>query len=267
MKVDCHTHSFCSHDGKASIADMIKGAKERDVSYFAVTEHADRDYLFLTTEQRIRQLDYQKYRKTWEEAVRGQTGIKVLYGVECGFTKDSAPVYKKELAENSFDVIINSVHTVNGHDAYFQKSYDGKTEKEVYSEYLTCVLDSIKADYPYDVVAHIGYVLRYAPFENKSFLSGCGDLIDEILKEIVDRGKTLELNTNVKDLPTPCLPQREIFHRYRELGGENISFGSDAHLPERILDKYDQAVEIVKNLGFKYWTIYEQRKEVKVKID
>ena len=47
--------------------------------------------------------------------------------------------------------------------------------------------------------------------------------------------------------------------RYKELGGELITIGSDAHRPEDIGFAYDRTEALLKELGYKYYAVYKQR--------
>ena len=85
------------------------------------------------------------------------------------------------------------------------------------------------------------------------------------MKKIVEKGKTIEINSNVKT--GDFMPTAEIVARYRELGGENITFSSDAHITTRVGEMYDVAKEMAKSAGFRYWTVYRERKPIKIPIE
>ena len=87
-----------------------------------------------------------------------------------------------------------------------------------------------------------------------------GDDIDVILKLLIDNEKALEVNTGGfnKGLDHPN-PREEILKRYKELGGELITIGSDAHRPEDIGFAYDRTEALLKDLGYKYYAVYKQR--------
>ncbi len=72
--------------------------------------------------------------------------------------------------------------------------------------------------------------------------------------------KGIELNTaalakGMKE-PNPCT---DVLKRYRELGGEIVTIGSDAHKPEQIAFAFDRAARILISCGFKYYTTFENR--------
>jgi histidinol-phosphatase (PHP family) len=55
-------------------------------------------------------------------------------------------------------------------------------------------------------------------------------------------------------------PLPDILARYREMGGELITVGSDAHVPERIAGRFEETAGILRSLGFRYYAIYKERK-------
>ena len=55
-------------------------------------------------------------------------------------------------------------------------------------------------------------------------------------------------------------PCRFILKRYRELGGEILTTGSDAHKPQDMAFAFDIIVDLLKDCGFSYYTLFHQRK-------
>lgn len=242
---------------------MAEKGKELDLKYMAFTDHCDRDYAKLYKYIHVRQLDAEKYLAAVTEMKNNYPFLAV--GIELGYSPLAEADYKK-LPLHKFDYVINSVHTVYGLDCYNKEFFDGKSKEEAYGKYLKCVSESVDASYSFDTITHLGFVRKNAPYEDNSMpMSLFGDQIDEILKKIIDKNKTLELNSNVKS--KDFMPVAEIVARYRELGGENICFSSDAHFTARIGEMYADAAELTKQLGFRYWTVYRERIMQKIKID
>ena len=108
---------------------------------------------------------------------------------------------------------------------------------------------------------HLDYVVRYGPTKNQNYrYADHAEVIDEILRTLIENEKGIEINTGGFrcDIGTtnPCL---EIVKRYRELGGEIITIGSDAHSTEYLQDHFDDAAEMLKEAGFKYYSVFENR--------
>ena len=55
-------------------------------------------------------------------------------------------------------------------------------------------------------------------------------------------------------------PLPEILARYRELGGELITIGSDAHVPEKVAGRFKETADILRSLGFTHYAVYKERK-------
>ncbi|MFA5449683.1 MAG: histidinol-phosphatase HisJ family protein [Clostridia bacterium] len=263
--LDTHTHTKFSHDGRMSLYNAVIRAREMGLKYFAATEHLDRDYYYCSGRERFApQLNIKKYLDEAEKIREVAGDMLVAFGVECGYSLQAQERYKEDFEKYNFDLIINSVHTVNNRDMYFLPKNDLSNKEPIYRQYLLAVLDSVKNQIDYDIVGHLGYVARYVGFDNRNLYEPqFVEIVDEILTEIIARGKTLEMNTRVKDIQAVAIPEEKILVRYRELGGENISFGSDAHSLEDIAMNYTAAAALAKKVGFSHWTAYIQRKPIK----
>lgn len=263
--IDTHTHSNHSHDGRQRIESIVKKAKSLKIEYVAVTDHCDWDYLSIDGYEYFQQLDIEGYLKEIERIRDKTKGLYLAVGLELGYHKDANGKYRDYIPFDRFDYIINSVHSIGNHDVYFPAYFENKERKEAYGDYLLGVLDSLNAPYPYNTVGHIGYVAKNSVYEKKILMrEDFPDIIDTILKTIIEKDKTLELNANIKD--DICMPNMSIIKRYHELGGENITFGSDAHKTNRLGEGYSEIKDLALSLGFKYWTIYKSQAAQKVKI-
>ena len=123
-------------------------------------------------------------------------------------------------------------------------------------------LKNIIAHDCFDVAGHLDFVVRYGPNKNVCYsYEKYRDVFDEILKVLVEKGKGIECNTAgfKAGLGHPH-PTEAILKRYRELGGEILTLGSDAHVPEYVAYHFDQVGELLKGCGFRYYTVFKNRK-------
>ncbi len=265
---DMHTHSApASHDGRNTLHEMLAAAQKKGIAFYGVSNHFDYDY---NEEERARFVngDEEEYFHTARHLQEDYEGVmNVAIGAEFGYADDPsvwgryATTYEKYRP----DYVINSVHSIGGRDFACQTL--PKSEEEVYTAYLRLVRKSLDASYPYDVVGHIEYVVRYVPFANRAIsLENYGALIDDILRTIIAKGKILEVNTAIKGLPRISLPDLPIVKRYYELGGRKISYGSDAHGVERIGDKREEVVAALKAVGFTHITVPFKGEYIQVEI-
>jgi histidinol-phosphatase (PHP family) len=239
--------------------ELITTAIGLNLDYLAVTDHMDRDFLFCTNCKPVAQIDLPAYAKAVTEAkARYGDRLNLAFGIECGYSEASAEMCKKELSGYDFDLIINSIHTVKNEDIYTPSYYAKKTKDEIFVPYLNAVDESLDAEIPYDIVAHLGYIARKAPFEFR--YADYDGLFDRILSRIIQKGKCLEINSHVKFAKTDFFPGIDILKRYRELGGELLTFSSDAHQPYRVAEKYNLIRDAAKSLGFRYFAGYKGHK-------
>lgn len=274
---DVHNHSKYSPDGVDKLEDMLSSACERGVAYYGVSEHINYDLRFLgapvingesiTTDEEEYFTAARKLQKEYEGK------MQVLVGAEFGFL-DEKKVWEEYCAlanEYQPDFIVNGLH-VDGDDDYYSQSgfYEQGQLKEktvAYKEYLKLLRKSLDVPYHYDIVAHMGYCSRYAPYEDKEMrYAELSDEIDDVLKTIIEKGKILEVNSSSNGLKSVCVPNEEILRRYYALGGRDVSYASDAHSTKSIMRNRQEIVSLLKEIGFEYITVPYKGEKIKVKL-
>ena len=126
------------------------------------------------------------------------------------------------------------------------------------------MLEMIKTT-DFDVLSHLTCPLRYisGKYGIAVDLKKFADKTDIILKEIINRGVALEINTSCLDTNYNALmPDIPIIERYKELGGYLLTLGSDAHIAERIAHGFDYALCELSRLEFKNIYYYKNRKPI-----
>lgn len=264
---DTHTHCYHSHDSNENPRDMINAAIDKGLDYIAFTDHFDGELTLLDGFDDIPQIDLERHFKEitlLKEEFKDK--IQVGVGIECGFMKEADGIYVQALKNYDTDIVINSVHTVEYEDCYLPSFFQKRTKEQAYFAYLQAVRDSLESSYHFDSIGHIGYVIRKSIYQYKSLrYADFADIIDDILKNIISKGKALEVNTHGGKV-IDFLPTAEILKRYKELGGELLTFGSDSHNVNRICEKYSLAAHALKELGFEYMFKYLAHKPIAVKL-
>ena len=162
---------------------------------------------------------------------------------------------------HEFDFIIASSHLCHGQDPYYPSYYEGRSKKEALTEYFESVLENLKVFSNFDVYGHLDYIVRYCPGQADGYsFADYSDLLDRILTTLIEKEKGLEVNTGAyRNGLTEPNPSIDILKRYKELGGEIITIGSDAHKPEYVADGFDRTRDLLLSLGYKYYSVYENR--------
>lgn len=270
---DLHTHTLFSHDGRGDIEELVQSAIQKGFKYLGFSEHADIDSKYAG--QNLRQLDFAAYLKRAHELKeKYKEQIIILAGVEFGFIKNTAAQreYLDAALKYCPDFIINSVHSGQSDTAfpsgssyfdYYNESYYEK--QKLYTTYLECILQSTQSMYPYDIIGHIGYATRYAPYEDKSInYFEFKELLDAIFSSIIKKGKILEVNTSCRSGYTEYLPDYTLLEAYYKAGGRKISYGSDCHAPDRLGEKRDLVISDLKKIGFDCITVPCKGKHIEV---
>ncbi len=269
---DVHTHTSFSPDGQDDLFVMFEGAKKAGLSYWGISEHFDYDYFvnhLLFSGMPPSFTPAEAYFFTARRLQEGEKDVKILVGAEFGFAAGGrADGYYRDAAERfAPDFIVNSVHTNGSFDYYEEEAFGGREKSEVYGEYLDLVRESLEARYPYDVVGHLGYVSRRAPYRERTMkYAEFSSQLDGVLTAIIRKGKILEINSSASGSGSPFLPDPSVAARYYELGGRKISFASDAHGAARLAENRESCMKILQKIGFSYVTVPCRGKEIKIKI-
>lgn len=261
---DCHLHSFFSGDSEMDAKVACEASLKLGLDGLAFTDHLDIDY----PNPDIRfNLDYDSYIRFMNELRTIYEGrLKILKGIEVGIQPHVIEESLKVVEKYDYDYVLASVHIVDGIDVYLKEYFEGRTKQQTYARYLEEVLFMVKNFGNFDVMGHIEYVTRRSVYEDKTLrYADYSELIDEIFKAIIQRGKGFEVNTG------GCRYHHgkkgyeldlNIIKRYKELGGEIICLGSDAHNIEHIGFMFDNFKDAIAECGFKYLTHFVERKPV-----
>lgn len=269
IKADIHTHTTFSTDCDAPMEVMIKEAISRGLDTLCFTEHMDKDYPIDPTRDPSLPieflLDTDAYRTGFLE-MRKKYGdkIRLLWGVEIGLQPNLAEWNQNYVNRHPFDFIIGSEHNPENRDPYYPAFFEGRTEEASYTLYFEETLTNLKLFSDFDSIGHMDYIVRYGPNKNKEYsFAKYSDYIEPILEFIISHGIALEVNAggyrNGLGEPNPC---KDIIIRYKELGGELITIGSDAHTPQSMCFEFDRIENLLLDCGFKYHAIFIGRKPV-----
>lgn len=266
MLSDYHLHCYYSGDSDETPENIVKTAVSKGMKHLCFTDHLDLDYPY---DDCCFDLDIEKYYEEisyLKETFKNKIDIRI--GMETGLEPQLSKRLDEKIRMKDFDFIIGSSHLVNRMDPYYPSYFEGRTNKEAYMEYFESILACLETCTNFDVYGHIDYIVRYTPYKDDTFqYRDFSDIIDSILSKLIDLGKGIELNTGGYNAglsyPNPC---PDIIKRYRELGGEIITAGSDAHKAIRIGDSFDKAQNILSECGFKYYCVFKNRKPEFIKL-
>ena len=267
---DNHNHSQFSFDGwRSSVEGCARAAHAKGLSGLAFTDHCD----FFIPEAKIRsgKVVSETFDVAEQQAeidrVQGLVDLKILKGIEVGMHENHHEDIRRVLAENTFDQVIASVHYLDGVDPYYGEYYQDKDWNRAYGMYLETILTEMKWLKDFDIMGHYDYIVRYAPYPECCIkYRDFSDVLDEMMTFLIQEGKALEINTKSYQESKGRLVtlDHEILRRYRDLGGEIISLGSDSHDPSRVGNDFSRFADLLRSLGFRWTAHYEKRKLVQL---
>lgn len=272
IQADMHMHTWFSTDSEACPCDMADEAVRKGLKTICFTDHFDKDDLEWGEEDIFDVDAYFVEMQKLQEEYAGKLNIRI--GIELGLRTYLKDYYEELTKKYPFDFVIGSVHNVpykkdaEGNILYTdpaaEKLFTDRTDKEAYRLMMETTLENVRTSDCFQTLGHLDYVVRYGKSREKEYsYTDYADIIDEILKLLIEKEKGLEVNSAGLKYGLPFAhPHPDVLKRYRELGGEIITIGADAHKPEHIAYDFAKAEEILKSCGFKYYTEFFEQKPV-----
>ena len=272
IQADMHMHTWFSTDSEACPRDMADEAVRKGLKTICFTDHFDKDDLEWG-EEGIFDVDaYFVEMQKLQEEYAGKLNIRI--GIELGLRTYLKDYYEELTKKYPFDFVIGSVHNVpykkdaEGNILYTdpaaEKLFTDRTDKEAYRLMMETTLENVRTSDCFQTLGHLDYVVRYGKSREKEYsYTDYADIIDEILKLLIEKEKGLEVNSAGLKYGLPFAhPHPDVLKHYRELGGEIITIGADAHKPEHIAYDFGKVEELLKACGFKYYTEFSKQKPV-----
>ena len=255
---DFHLHTHVSFDGKGTGAAMVEAAAKVGMKAICFTDHLDYDPLGRDPDLAF---DTEAYNREYEELFHPD--VRIFRGMEFGMMPDNLDVFEKDLQRRHFNFVIGSAHFIESLDIYYKEFWEGKTSYQAFLSTLETTLACVKAHHAYDVLGHLTYAAKqpHNPGHKPVVYEDFREIIDEILRILVQNGKGLEINTSGMDICGRFLPDEAILRRFKELGGEIVTVGSDAHDAPRVGQYCFEACKLVTDI-FGYVCTYEDREPV-----
>lgn len=253
MIFDSHSHTEFSADSKMKAEDALRAARAQGIG-MVFTEHLDVDF----PGELDFSFDPEKYWKTYEP-LRGE---HLHLGVEVGMQAATVEKSRAFVQRAPFDLVIGSVHLLHGIDIYEKECFEGYEKEELYRDYFRTMAENIAAHDFINVLGHIDYIARTAPYKNPELSYGAFvEEIDNVLRTAVEHDVVLELNTRRLKNRRALKELAPIYSRYHELGGTCVTLGSDAHTADAIGANFAAAEDFAQAMGLRIVTFQERKPE------
>ena len=269
---DNHNHSQFSFDGgRTTIEASTRAAAAAGLKGICFSDHCDHYVPPMKAAYENLKPEYFNVTEQQEEIARVQemlgSSIRILKGIEIGMYEECHKEIRQVLQENTFDQILASVHYIEQTDPYYGGYYDNKDWKEAYGLYLETIYREMTWLEDFDIMGHYDYIVRYASYPQTSIrYKDFSDIFDEMFRYLIHEGKALEINTKSYEGHRGRIVEldRDVLLRYREMGGEIISLGSDSHESSRVGAGFLHHASFLKSLGFRWTAHYESRRLIQL---
>lgn len=254
---DSHVHSDNSHDGEHSITFLCENAEQKNLMGLCITDHYELDQNLAQADLCLRN----SFMETGKARQAFDYRLLVMNGIEMGQAIQNKEKAQEILRRYHFDFVLGSLHCIRGMDDFAYIDFSDLDVDVILTRYFEEILELCQWG-QFDSLAHLTYPLRYitGQYHIPVDLSRYDSIIDEILRTLAQKGLGLEINTaGLRREIGQTAPTLPYIKRFRQLGGEILTFGSDAHRAQDLGAGLDTAIEMAKEAGFSYFAFFKKR--------
>lgn len=275
---DCHTHCMFSPDAQDEPIKHILKAKELGLKALAITDHCECNTWFepeyygidssAAEKDDIIMYNCKKFHENGNsvlDKLEIPDDIEFIRGIELGQPLQAPDIAEQLISEPQLDIILGSLHNNKDMPDFYYLKYDEMSSsqiKKLLDDYFEQVLEMCRWG-GFDILSHLTYPLRYicGKYKMGVDLSVYRDICAEIFKTVIASGKGIEINTSglFNDL-NDTMPPKELVMLYKDLDGEIITLGSDAHCSADVGQGISRGAELAKECGFGYIAYYRRHK-------
>ncbi|MCW2675633.1 MAG: Histidinol phosphate phosphatase HisJ family [Modestobacter sp.] len=258
---DNHVHTEFSWDTgpRASMLRTCEEAVRLGLPAVAFTEHldftvwnADDQAAAQGLTERYpanqRPIDVDVYAETIWECRDRFPELRVWSGIEAGEPHLFAGSIAAHLKASPVDRVLGSLHSLSqgGQLIGVSRMLTAGGAEETMRRYLGEMVMMIESSDVFQVLAHCDFPRRTWPGGRDRYQE---HVFEEeyraVFRALAATGRALEVNTTSPLWSVPLLSW------FREEGGDAVSFGSDAHVPHAVGQRFDLAVAITEAAGFR----------------
>lgn len=256
---DLHTHhDRCGH-AVGSLREMIEAAIDAGLDTIGVSDHSPffgepvdhfKPWVAMAKSEFPR---YIAEALALRDEFRDR--ITVLVGVESDFFDEHVELYRRIFQGYPLDYIIGSVHVLGDTDIFDPARWDGADLVAEKEKYCAAVGRSARCG-AFDILGHVDAIKGNRP----EIADIQTPAVDKMLRDIADADVVMEINTSGRTkpvggwYPSPDVLARAAFY------GVKVTFGSDAHRPDRVGEDFEAVRRHLRELGYRHWHVFRARR-------
>jgi histidinol-phosphatase (PHP family) len=251
-KTDYHLHTTFS-DGKAAPEDYIAAAIIAGINEIGFSEHLS---LFMGNQDGVMDpANINSYISYIDNLKKNTCSIAIKTGMEIDFFHGREKDIELLVSNLPLDYRIGSVHYLGEQTVdHGPDFYKGKDINQLYELYFDKVMAAASSGL-FDIIGHCDLIRIFG--KKPSF--DPEPLYRKLAKILKKYDIAFELNTNGKNKPlADFYPDRRFLHIFSE---EKIPVcvNSDAHLPSRVGQYFDDAYALLRDAGFSEMAVFNAR--------
>lgn len=245
-------HSSFS-DGRSSPEDYVNPALKAGLNEIGFSEHLN---LFRDNEDiAMNPVNISPYIEYLEKLRARTKSIKIKIGLEVDYCEGKEEEIRTFLGRFPLDYVIGSVHdlgekTVDNDPGFYER----KSIDRLFESYFESVIKAVSSGL-FDIIAHCDLIRIYGYKPSMEM----EPLYRKLAKVMKASNAAVEVNTNGRNRPlADFYPDRRYLQVFRE---ENVPVcvNSDAHMPSRVGQYFDEAYELLRYNGFNEMAVFDKR--------
>jgi histidinol-phosphatase (PHP family) len=251
-RTDYHIHSTFS-DGRAIPDSYIDSAIAAGLSEIGFSEHVT-----LFREPQDWNMDPSKvhiYLEYIRDLAEKATGIRIKTGLEVDYFEGKEEETRSFLNPLPLDYVIGSVHYQGENTVDLgPEFYEGRDIDNLFEKYFNTVNAAVKSGL-FDIIGHCDLIRIYGYKPS----SDPEPLYRNLAKSMKKHDVAFEVNTNGRNRPlADFYPDRSFLKVFME-EKVPVCVNSDAHMPGRVGQYFDEAYDLLRYTGFNEMAVFDKR--------
>lgn len=257
---DYHTHNALCKHARGKPVDYVRAALHNGISEIACTDHCPTDDGFGAA-HRMELPQFQSYIALVSEAKQASQRVSVLLGIEADFYRGCEPFLRRLTGDHPLDLVLGSVHFLDywNPNTPFRTLEQSADPVELWRRYFALMQEMAETRL-YDIVSHLDLPKRFGNAIDRKVLR---ELALPALDAVARSGMCIEINTSGALHAGGFYPASD-FLQWAAERSIGLTFGSDAHSPDRVGDGFVAAMRMAREAGFTHYQRFSQRRRTAV---
>lgn len=266
--IDYHMHTPLCHHAEGAPAEYLAAARQKGLLEIGFSDHYPLGLLGISPPNKV-SMDPEElpgYIDEIRALGAGEKEIKVKLGVEVDYIPGKEKETARLLEGAPFDFVIGSVHLIDDWDfthPRHARRYETADLAQIYRRYFELIWQACTSGL-FDFIGHIDVIKKFGHRLSHKEMEPYWEKTARLLKE---KGLCYELNTSGKDVPAgEFYPARRLMELCFEQGVP-VTLGSDAHGPKQVGRYFDEALALLREIGYRELAVFSGRKRSFISLD